>query len=99
MPIVLHLIGYFLLAGSFLLYFHDSLSGHIEAFILASVAGTALEILQMHLPYRAFSFFDLFINVLGASAVFLDHRVKAASWIIEIEDSALGHLFGGVREE
>lgn len=85
----LHLSAYFGLAAAFLLKFHDTDRGHLEAFLAAGMFGLAIEIIQYGIPYRAFTLQDVGINFLGASVVLLDQRVKLVTEIVAMEDRVL----------
>lgn len=83
---VMHFTAYFLLAGALMLYFHDTTKGHVESFLIAAIFGLLMEIGQLHIPWRTFGWSDVLVNALGASVVFLDHRVGLVTWIVETED-------------
>lgn len=87
-----HFFMYFLLAGSLLTYFHDTTKGHIEAFLVAITFGVLMESLQIYQPDRFFSFKDIFVNCLGASIVFLDHRINAVEKIISLENTLISKI-------
>ncbi|WP_414836807.1 VanZ family protein [Candidatus Nanohalococcus occultus] len=89
----LHLAAYFGLGAAFLLYFHDTRRGHLEAVAAAGVFGLGIELVQSTIPYRSFSFEDIAVNFLGASIVLLDHRIGAVSKAIEVEDKILEEFF------
>lgn len=80
---------YFFLAGSLLTYFHDSTKGHFEAFLIAVFFGALLEVIQLSIANRYFSLLDILANSLGASLIFLDHRLKIISKIIYWEEKFL----------
>jgi VanZ family protein len=84
--IPLHLIAYFVLAAAFLVNFHDTTRGHIEAVSAAFVFGLLLEMMQLNLPSRYFSFHDMGMNLLGASIILLDHRIGVVTELVEVED-------------
>lgn len=90
----LHLAAYFGLASAFLLKFHDTKRGHVEAFLAAGLFGLGIEIFQYGIPYRAFTLQDVAMNFLGASIVLLDHRVELVTEIVELEDRMLEALIG-----
>jgi VanZ family protein len=84
--IPLHLIAYFVLAAAFLINFHDTTKGHIEAVSAAFLFGFFLELVQLNFPSRHFSLHDLVMNFLGASIIMLNHRVEIVSKAVELED-------------
>ncbi|WEL19151.1 VanZ family protein [Candidatus Nanohalococcus occultus] len=90
---LLHLTAYFGLSAAFLLYFHDTRRGHLEAVLAAGAFGLGIELIQSTIPYRSFSFEDIAVNFLGASIVLLDHRIGAVSKAIEVEDKILEEFF------
>lgn len=85
----LHLAAYFGLSAAFLVYFHDTQKGHLEAVLAAGLFGLGIEILQYGIPYRAFTFQDVAVNFIGASIVLLDHRIKLVTEIVAVEDKIL----------
>ncbi|MBL38632.1 MAG: hypothetical protein CMP07_09495 [Xanthomonadales bacterium] len=65
-PGMTHLLAYSVLgvlAGSLV---GPSLRGLILAFVLTAAVGMGVEILQLAIPARTFSFYDLGMNVIGA---------------------------------
>lgn len=89
---IIHLGGYFLLAGALLIYFHDTKRGHLEAIIVAAGLGLGIELLQSQIPYRYYGTDDVVANTIGASLVFLDHRSRIVTRIIEMEDRFLERI-------
>jgi hypothetical protein len=92
--VLLHFLAYFGLAASLILYFHDTTKGHFEAFVVAAAFGAFVEILQIPMTGRYFSLTDIGVNILGASVIFLDHRIDVVSAVIEQEQRCLEKLFG-----
>lgn len=92
LSVVFHFSAYFLLAGGLLLLFHDSLYGHFEAVVLSSFTGYLMEIIQLGIPFRSFSWFDVFMNCFGALFVLLDHRIGFVSAVVRAEDRFLESL-------
>lgn len=90
---IAHFAFYFLLAGSLLVYFHDSKLGHLEATSIAFSYGLILELIQLNLIYRSFSTLDIFLNGVGACLIFLDHDSKIISRVVSIEDQILEKYF------
>ena len=87
--IPLHLIAYFVLAAAFLVNFHDTTKGHIEAVSVAFFFGLLLELMQLNLPSRYFSFHDIGMNLLGASIVLLDQRIGVLTEFVEVEERVI----------
>lgn len=92
---LLHATGYFLLAGALMLHFHDTGKGHVEAVATAAGLGLLLEAVQFYLPYRIFSPEDVIVNAAGASLVILDHRSRAVTEIVRIEDRLIERFLPG----
>lgn len=87
-----HFMMYFFLSGAFLLYFHDKKHDHLDAVVLAGLAGLFFELLQSQLAFRTFSFLDITVNFLGASGLFLELKFPAVHKIVEFEDRQLKNL-------
>lgn len=85
----LHFIAYFVLASAFLVVFHDTEKGHIEAVIASSALALILELLQWNLPYRTFSTTDFFISAFGASLIILDHKIGIITELVNLEDKII----------
>jgi len=85
----LHFIAYFVLATAFLVVFHDTEKGHIEAVIASSALALTLELIQWNLPYRTFSITDFITSALGASTVILDCRIGLISELVKLEDKMI----------
>jgi len=66
-PGVTHLLAYTLLGALVALVLGASVRGLLMAFVLTALTGMGLEALQLAIPARTFSFFDLGMNVVGAS--------------------------------
>jgi glycopeptide antibiotics resistance protein len=77
------------ISGAFLLYFHDKKHDHFDAVTLAVVTGMFFELLQSQLVFRTFSYLDIAVNSLGASALFLELKFPAVHKIIAYEDRIL----------
>lgn len=92
LPYLAHLAAYFLLAGALLLYFHDTPHGHVEAVVVAALAGAAVELGQAGVPGRTASLLDAAVNLAGASMILLDHRSRAVTRIVTAEDRMLARL-------
>lgn len=88
----LHILAYFFLAGALLVYFHDTEKGHLEAIMVAGIIGIGIELLQTQIPYRTYATLDVVSNLIGASLVFLDHRSRIVTRIIEMEDRFLERI-------
>ena len=84
--IPMHGVAYFVLAAGFLVNFHDTTKGHFEAVLLAFLFGVLMEFMQTQVPGRVFSLRDMGMNLLGASIVLLDHRVRIVSEFVTLED-------------
>lgn len=87
--LMLHGIAYFGLAAALLVYLHDTERGHLEAILIAAVAGLGIELIQMQLPYRFFSVTDILANTAGASLILLDYNAIVTSRIVRFEDRVL----------
>jgi len=66
-PGVTHLLAYTALGGLMTLALHKRRRGLLMAFVLTALAGMGLEVLQLAIPARTFSFYDLGMNVVGAA--------------------------------
>lgn len=86
---ILHFLAYFGLAGALLLYYHDTTVGHLEAVATAAGFGIGVELIQLQMPYRAFSTVDILLNTAGASVVLLDHQIDVVSRLIEFEENVI----------
>lgn len=84
-----HAVAYFALAAALLLYFHDTTKGHVEAVMVAVLFGTGIELTQAFLPSRFFSLADIAMNTMGASVIFLDHRSRIVTHVINTEERLL----------
>ncbi len=85
----LHFMAYFVLAAAFLVNFYDTTKGHIEAVSAAFFFGLLLELMQLNIPSRYFSFQDIGMNLVGASLVLLDHRLSIVTELVEVEDRVI----------
>ena len=61
-----HFLAYVLTGALMALALGTSLRGFLLAFMLTVALGTGVELLQMAVPVRAFSFYDLGMNLAGA---------------------------------
>ena len=89
----IHFIAYFFLASAFLVNFHDTKKGHLEAMIASGGIALGLEIFQAFLAFRTFSLIDFAVSFAGASVITLDHHMGAVTWFVEIEDRVLEEFF------
>lgn len=87
-----HLTMYFLLAGTFLTYFHDKKHSHFDDVIIAGLAGLGMELLQSQLAYRSFNLFDILVNFVGAGLIILELKVPFVHKIVELEYQLLKKL-------
>jgi len=85
----LHAIAYFVLAVGFLVNFNDTDKGHLEAVFSAFAIGLLIELMQLYIPERIFSFTDMGMNLAGASIILLDHKLKIVNEIVELEDKLI----------
>lgn len=85
----IHFLAYFVLASAFLVNFHDTKKGHLEAMIASGVIALGLEVIQSFLAFRTFSLIDFAVSFAGASLITLDHHIGAVTWFVELEDRLL----------
>lgn len=84
--LVLHVAAYLVLAASLAVYLQGTRRHGLNAVWVAAVFGLSLELVQGNLPTRHYSAVDVAANSLGASVVLLDHRLRIAKRIVELED-------------
>jgi len=84
-----HAVAYFVLASAFLVNFHDTKKGHLEAILAAGFLALGIEAVQAFIPYRSFSLIDFGVSFAGASLVTLDHHVGLFTKFVEFEDRAI----------
>lgn len=89
----IHFIAYFVLASAFLVNFHDTKKGHLEAMFASGAIALSLEVIQAFLSFRTFSMIDFAVSFAGASLITLDHHLGAVTWFVEIEDRVLEEFF------
>lgn len=89
----LHFIAYFVLASAFLVNFHDTKRGHLEAMIASGTVALGLELIQFFLAFRTFSLIDFAVSFAGASLITLDHHLGTVTRFIELEDRILEEFF------
>jgi VanZ family protein len=82
----LHFIAYAILAGAFLVNFHDREWMYLGAFSAAFLFGFGIELIQSTLSYRFFGLKDVLMNLLGASVVFLDRPLNLTDDVISLQD-------------
>ncbi len=92
---LMHLTAYFVLAAAFLVNFHDTRRGHLEAIIASGGLALGLEMIQLFLPYRSFSLIDFGVSFAGASLVTLDHHIDLVTDFVELEDKVIEKLISG----
>lgn len=84
-----HFFAYFVLASAFLVNFHDTRKGHLEAILAAGLVALGIEAVQAFVPYRTFSLIDFGVSFAGASLITLDHHLGLVTWFVEFEDDVL----------
>lgn len=89
-----HMIAYFILSGSLLIYFRDKPYGYKEAVSISAFYGLFLELVQFRISYRTFSGIDVILNTSGSSLIFLNLKFDLVSRFIKFEDSVLNYIFG-----
>lgn len=82
----IHFITYFVLATAFLVNFHDTKKGHLEAILSAGLLALGIEAIQFFLPYRSFSLLDFAVSFAGASIITLDHHLGLVTRFVSFED-------------
>ncbi|MFB6115224.1 MAG: VanZ family protein [Candidatus Nanohalobium sp.] len=89
----LHFVAYFVLAAAFLVNFHDTTRGHLEAIAASGFLALGLELVQAFLPMRTFSLMDFGVSFVGATLITLDHHLDAVTWFVSFEDRLIERLF------
>ncbi len=84
-----HFIAYFVLATAFLVNFHDTRQGHLEAILSAGLLALVIEAAQAFVPYRTFSLIDFAVSFAGASVITLDHHLGLVTRFVEFEDKLI----------
>lgn len=82
----IHFIAYFILSTAFLINFHDTKKGHMEAILSAGLLALGIEIIQAFIPYRSFSSIDFALSFAGASLIALDHQLGVVTKFVSFED-------------
>lgn len=89
---VLHFLAYLGLSSVLLLYLHEKNNAVAIAAFSAFLFGLSMELLQTQISGRFFTFKDLAINLSGASAVALDHKIGISTNVIRYEDMTIEKL-------
>lgn len=82
----IHFLAYFILSITFLVYFHDTRKGHVEAILSAGLLALGIEVVQFFIPYRSFSLADFAVSFAGASVITLDHHLGLVTRFVHFED-------------
>jgi VanZ family protein len=85
----IHFVAYFVLSSAFILNFHDTERGHLEAMLSAGLVALGIEVVQAFLPYRSFSLIDFAVSFAGASLITLDHHIGLVTRFVEFEDRVI----------
>jgi VanZ family protein len=85
----IHFVAYFILASAFLVNFHDTTRGHIEAILAAGLLALGIEAVQAFIPYRSFSLIDFGVSFAGASLITLDHHLGLVTKFVSLEDELI----------
>lgn len=93
LALLFHLGAYFGLAAALSLYFHESKDRYLESVVIAILFGVIMEIGQTQVPGRAFSYIDIGLNSLGASAVLLDIKLGLVSELASLEERVIKLAF------
>ena len=85
----IHFIAYFVLSTAFLVNFHDTKRGHLEAILSAGLLALGIEAVQAFVPYRSFSMIDFAVSFAGASVITLDHHLGLVTKFVAVEDELI----------
>lgn len=85
----IHFFAYFVLASAFLVNFHDTKRGHLEAILAAGLLALGIEGVQAFIPYRTFSLIDFGVSFAGASIITLDHHLGLVTRLVQFEDELI----------
>ncbi|UCD07734.1 MAG: VanZ family protein [Candidatus Aenigmatarchaeota archaeon] len=67
----IHLPLYFILSALFLRIFIEKRRSFISAILCSTMYGILIEIFQLFLPWRSFSFYDIILNFIGSCFVYI----------------------------
>jgi VanZ family protein len=85
----IHFVAYFVLSTAFLVNFHDTKRGHLEAILSAGLLALGIEAVQAFLPYRSYSMIDFAVSFAGASVITLDHHLGLVTKFVAVEDELI----------
>lgn len=85
----IHFVAYFVLSTAFLVNFHDTKRGHLEAIFSAGLIALGIEAVQAFIPYRSFSLVDFAVSFAGASVITLDHHLGLVTRFVRFEDELI----------
>jgi VanZ family protein len=85
----IHFVAYFVLSTAFLVNFHDTKRGHLEAILSAGLLALGIEAVQAFLPYRSYSMIDFAVSFAGASVITLDHHLTLVTKFVALEDELI----------